>query len=193
MALETLEIQNYSLDTSNGNFYITGQIMSTDIIPESALKAYLPKLKGKEVRLEHVVPEEIPNAMVGEVVDVWWDDKINAPFAKAALDGDTATEKRLRQELIEDQKKPMAERKYKGFSVGMIIKRRNKETNKIENFFPRELSITEDPVCKPCTINEVSEYSMSEKKEEMIALKMLQDQLEKQSKEFAEYANHLAT
>lgn len=178
MPEERLEIQNYSIDMTGENFFITGQIMSTELISEPVLKADIHKLKGKEVRLEHVVLEEEPNAMVGEVVDVWWDEKLNAPFAKAMVYGETVVEKRVRQILVEDQSKPLAERIYKGFSIGIIINRRNKNTKAIESFFPRELSITEAPVCDECTIHSVTVYSnMSEKKDDTLAINLLKEQL----------------
>ena len=192
MPSERLEIQNYSVDVSGDDFFITGQIMSTELISEPVLKAFIPKLKGKEVRLEHVSLEAEPNAMVGEVVDVWWDDKLNAPFAKAKIANLTAVDKQVRQTLTDDQKKPVADRTYKGFSIGIIINKRNKDTRAIEDFFPRELSITESPICEECTIQTVSVYSnMAEKTTDAVAallkeqLSTVQEDMKKKNAEFS--------
>jgi hypothetical protein len=189
MPSERLEIQNYSVDVSGDDFYITGQIMSSTLIPEAVLKAFIPKLKGKEVRLEHIPLEAEPNAMVGEVTEVWWDEKLNAPFAKAKIANLTAVDKALRQTLVEDQKKPVGERVYKGFSIGIIVNKRNKASNAIEDFFPRELSITESPVCEECTIQTVSVYSMAEKNAVELLLKeqlnTVQEEMKKKNAEFS--------
>jgi predicted RNase H-like nuclease (RuvC/YqgF family) len=195
MASERLEIRNYSVDVSGDDFFITGQIMSSTLIPEAVLKAFIPKLKGKEVRLEHIKLEEEPNAFIGEVVDVWWDDKINAPFAKAKIENITAVDRSVRQTLIDDQKKPVGERTYKGFSIGIIVKKRNKVTEAIEDFFPRELTVTTDPVCEQCTIQTVSVYSNMAEKNAVEAL--LKEQLEavkqQAEKKNAEFSGALKT
>lgn len=157
-----LRIDQYSVESTPEHFFVVGQIMSTELIEEAILKRDIPKLLGKEVRLEHVAPEIEPHSMVGEVVGVWWDEKVNQPFAKAEIYGDTEEEIQLRKDLIEDQKKELSERKYKGFSIG-IIRQRDSKTKETQRIFPRELSITTDPVCTKCIVDTVEVYSLSVK------------------------------
>jgi hypothetical protein len=178
--LERLEVRNYSVSVEGDAFYISGQIMSTELLPEKVLRSDIKKLVGKELRLEHAIVELEPYAMVGEVVDVWWDERLNQPFGKAIVYNDTEVENELRKDLLDDQKKPVAERKYKGFSIG-IINKRDKKTKESLKIFPRELTITSSPVCKPCTINSVGEYSkMSVSPKD---LELLKDQFSKQLKD----------
>jgi len=190
-----LEVSNYSVETKGENFYIVGQIMSTELIPEDVLRADIGKLKGKELRLEHAIPEIEPYAFVGEVEDVWWDETKKAPFAKALVFGDSDVEKQLRKDLQEDQKKPVSERKYKGFSIG-LINQRNKVTKKSIKIFPRELSITEEPVCKECTINSVMQFgekNMSDAKVVEMYQAQLKEQKDALEKVKAEYGAGLET
>jgi len=177
--LDRLEVHNYSVTVEGDAFYIVGQIMSVDLLPEAVLRANIKKTIGKEVRLEHAIIEVEPYAMVGEVVDVWWDEKVNAPFGKAQIYNDTEVERQLRKDLLDDQKKPNAERKYKGFSIG-ILNSRDKVTKQSTKIFPRELTITGDPVCKECTIAYVGEYSNMSAKDIETAKEVLQQEFKRQ-------------
>jgi len=162
-SLSRLEVDNYSLNLSQGKFLVTGQIMSIDLLPEDILKRDISKLLGKEARLEHAVPELEPYSVVGEVTRVWWDELVNAPFAEIEVYDDSDVTSNLRKVLIEDQKLPLQDRFIKGFSIG-ILKYTNKE-GKIKKILPREVSFTENPVCEECTINSVMVYSkMAENK-----------------------------
>lgn len=158
---DRLEISNYSISNDRDKFVVTAQIMSTELIPREILKRDIFKLKGKEARIEHIVPEVVPFAIVGEVLEVTWNDKLDAPFAEIAIFNDSKIDRELRKDLIEDQKLPIADRKYKGVSIG-ILKYSDADTHELIKIFPREVSFTESPVCEICTIHNVQQVSMEQ-------------------------------
>jgi len=158
--LSTLQVSTFSVSEDAGKFIITAQVMVDTLIPKDMLVKDIFRLKGKEVRIaafsgEHQVPEIDPSAVVGEVLEVYWDDKADAPFAKAEIFGDTDSELQLRKDLVEDQKLPVEQRKYKGVSIGIV------NYTKKRHFYPRELTITSSPACDPCSISNVRQYAMS--------------------------------
>jgi hypothetical protein len=158
--LSTLQVSTFSVSEDAGKFIITAQVMVDTLIPKDMLVKDIYRLKGKEVRVaafsgEHQVPELEPSAVVGEVLEVYWDDKVDAPFAKAEIFGDTEEELQLRKDLLSDQKLPVEQRKYKGVSIGIV------NYTKKRHFYPRELTITSSPACDPCSISNVRQYNMS--------------------------------
>lgn len=169
-AHDRLEITQFKTREESGRFLVTGQIMSTDLLPREILKRDIFKILGKEARLEHSIPELEPYTIVGEVVKVWWVDEADAPFATVEVYGDTDVDLQLREDLLNDQKLPLAERKYRGFSIG-ILKYSNAENGEIVKILPREISFTKDPACDLCMISEaylknlieVGQFSMSNK------------------------------
>jgi hypothetical protein len=192
-SLEHLELSNFSASMVEGKRIVTGQVMSTELIPEEVLRRDIPRLKGKELRLEHAIIEENPHAMIGEVLDVWWDETINQPFAKAELFEDGLANK-IWELILSDQDLPIEERTFRGFSIG-IVAHRDKKTKQMIKFRPRELTITGDPVCVPCTIS-VGQFSMAEnniklmtemynnlKKETDEKLRLLEEKMETMKKD----------
>jgi hypothetical protein len=173
-----LEMGEYKLDTRGDHFRISGQIMSSDLIPKPVLKKYIHILKGKEFRLDHLSPELDPYSLVGEVYRVWWDDKVDEPFAEVDVWGESPVEKELREDLIKDQTLPPEERKYKGFSIG-VLTYKNKKTKVIVRIYPRELSITTDPACEKCIVDTV-QYNMAEHMNLQILSESFKKQLESQ-------------
>lgn len=160
-----LEVRSYSIVADAGKFYIEGPIFETDTDPDitpEILKRDIAILKGKELRIEHLSPDLDPYVLVGDIKDVWWNEKDNRPWMKASVGDDSDLEKEIRADLIEDQKKPVDVRKWKGFSIGIIkYFKRNGNTRVLDRIFPREASLTGDPVCKPCIIKSVRQYNMS--------------------------------
>jgi hypothetical protein len=160
MSYEGLKISTYSISQEAGEFVITAQVMMDTLIPRDILKKDIFSLKGKEVRVgafsgEHQIPEIVPESVVGEVFEVYWDEKLDAPFAKAKIFGDTEDELKLRETLLTDQKLPVEQRTYKGVSIGIV------NYTKKRHFIARELTLTNSPACAPCTIAEARQYSMS--------------------------------
>jgi len=162
---DRLEISNFSVTAEGDRFFVDVYVMSTDIIPEDVLRRDIPKLLGKEARLEHIIPELEPYSIVGETLKVWWDEAANMPVARIEVYGDSDVSLQLRKDLLHDQELPIAERKYKGVSIGIL---KYSKEGRIIKILPREISFTTNPVCELCTVQQIYEkisvgqYNMSE-------------------------------
>jgi len=170
----TLEAKNYAIEVNGKDFFVVGPIFDENTdkeITPDIYKTFLPKLKGKEARIEredghHDIPELNPYSLVGEVVDYWWDDKEQLPFIRVKVGDESREEKQLRKDLLDDQSKLHALRHYKGFSAG-LIKVKARDTGAVEKLLPREVSFVRNPACKKCSIKSVEMYSdMSAKPDE---------------------------
>jgi len=143
-------------DIESEGFFITAPIQSMEFYTRDILERNFHTAFGKELRLEHVTPDINVNSFLGYVTDTYWCQQTDMPAARIFIGKDTEVQRKVRKILVEDMEKPLEERHFKGVSVGVLEKR---EDNLVKSIFIREISLTENPRCKECVIQDVKNFS----------------------------------
>lgn len=157
---ENVQIWNptsFKVNEQGRRLLLTSQFHTSQIIPKDILRRDFKTGLNKEVRCFHITPESDTRSFVGVVHDLWWDDDIDEPMVTIDLNEDTATADRIREIIVEDSEKPLGERRIKGISAG-IIASYDKKTKEIVKFHVREVSLAREPVCEPCTFQDIQIY-----------------------------------
>lgn len=152
--------------SDNRKVVVDVQMQTTEIYSEDVLRAALPTLNGKEVRVFHIAPEVDPESFVGVVRNAYWDDEKNQPRAVFEIDDSTKTSQLCQTIVLAEKDLPPEKRSIKGVSVGVVERRR---AGKVHSVFFRELSLARNPACKDCTDMKISVEAYEERSVNSIA------------------------